>query len=247
MLTVNHNYSNLIFKEEIDFADLFSRLNRTRQSLQELINAVKEEDYDDILDAADDILIDMDMVKMYSEYFISNNPVLNQTITRAVTSIEEFTKDLQEVCSLNSDTLQEFSDRAKYVCGVYATILYFDFGLTGINLEDVSKSSIESCVRSVTDNMTDEQLKDFVMTLFEEISWCRSSINAFVLYPDLEEPFYNIMGPSAALLDDEFLTIDDINDIISGELDPDALIQLIAQRSSLSNEDDVDVKRSGVF
>lgn len=246
MITITHSYSNLIYKDDIDFVKIFSALNNTRGLLKELVDACESEDFDIIFDLSDEIIIDRDIFELYYSRFISNNAILNHSLRTMYPKVESFADELQDSYSLNRTKLPEFKEKAKYVCGVYATLLYFDFNLNGLLEED---PVVESCVIPCLSGI---DASDFMQDVVEEIYWCRSTFDIFEMYPQFEEDFYSIMGPEAALIDSDELTLEQVQDVVNGIITAEDLLEihlnaLASKSESLSPDDLNEVNMSDVF
>ena len=246
MITTTHSYSNLIYKEDIDFVKIFSTLNTTRDLLKELVDACENEDFDIILDLSDEIIIDRDIFELYYSRFISNNAILNHSLRTMYPKLESFADELQDSYSLNRTKLPEFKEKAKYVCGVYATLLYFDFNLNGLLEED---PTVESCV---IPSLSGINASEFMQDVVEEIYWCRSTFDIFEMYPQFEEEFYSIMGPEAALIDSDALTLEQVQDVVNGVITAEDLLEihlsvLSAKSESLPTDDLSEVGTSEIF
>jgi len=192
-----------------------------------------------------EINIDMDVFELYCGRFISTSNILNHTLQSMRPKLELFKEELGKAFSLNTKNLPDFTNLAMYACGVYATVMYFDFHLEGFLAE---QPFVESCVLPT---VADLDIKEFMDTILKEICWCRKSFDLFEIYPMYEEEFYGVMGPEASLINENLLTLEQVQDIVNGVITAEDLLSI--HESAIQSEKETEaaeslgVNQSGIF
>jgi len=109
--------------------ELFKGLNESVTQLCRFINACKEDERT-AKDMAANIPLHEELLELYSEKEISNLDKLNNAVKEEMSTIEE-SAELLKSPNLTDD-LENLKERAEIVCGVYSTIVFYDFKLAAL-------------------------------------------------------------------------------------------------------------------
>ena len=108
-----------------------------------------------------------------------------------------------------------------------AYLLLYEFHLleNEYTLDEGREPDVDVAIKAYME-VYEVELKDLVAMVGTAYSSCRSTMPIFDEYPELEEPFMEVVGPYAVDIVMERLTKEIIDDVLSGQIVPAALYDL---------------------
>lgn len=236
-------------------SDLNNNLNRCL-SLIELgeqfeNGTIDELDYVDMLE--DCILSEECKFKEYAHSASSRNDSINRLMKKLACLIEgkdELDKEVSrksDIVYLNEqiglaidNSIVDESDVAnltllgELVCKEIVHILFYEFGVYNLLLTfketgDLEESEIDSALEQYCSKKSIDIIEE-TKRIASLASVYKTQLPIFDSYPELESEFENIVGPYISDLSDveDQLTIDIVKKVITGEIQPDRLLEYLS-------------------
>mgnify|MGYP004630129371 CR=1 FL=1 len=240
MKLAKHNVSSIAvgFPRDVLVSALSEAINLIndckvmRETLQNLKDG-KADEYD-VADLLEDYSIfGTESLSVYRQCNTSDKIEVNKYLNRVFTDLEVLKKRLNSaidvMCCIEKDEIESLMKSLYKVISGFLYFVLIEFNVfeclseNGTVKDDAEVDEILAsyCKR---ENTAVGKLVDQLYGLSKEFV---PKLDIFDSYPELEEPFQSIMGPSSACLDEKFLTLDMIKQVIDGTLSPDDLAQTI--------------------
>lgn len=232
---VNENINNLeskdflknVFATCVDSLNVFVKLRDTKSS--------DPADYDEFL------LPETTVLLHFAERRHSIISIVNNVLVSALESMEcldfllDTVLDKDEVSQEMQDKIEQAAiDGISYM----STFIFYEFlnigGYDEIVYWYCSKQSIN----------IDDFIKENA-TLYKQY---RRSLGVFNDYPELEQPFLEIVGPALSLIPEDALTVEDVTGVISGDIPFETLMEKLGiSENDDEREDATPAGASNVF
>lgn len=113
----------------------------------------------------------------------------------------------------------------------------FEFDLLNIiSSNEVGDLEVDELVQAYCDKTLENPVY-IAEEVREDMKHYRIRFDVFDAFPELEDEFFAVMGPSITGIDQTSLTIEDVRDVIFGNISPDDLVMRVAvQNDSLEQE-----------
>lgn len=165
------------------------------------------------------------------------NEVVNRRIDMFILNFKDLHKMVKGFCDdflpLSEEDLRLLGINLKISLGQLACFLYYELSLTDYSDTDESKYPDENSELDVIDYLKikkgwdDRDLHSFANSMFQIILECNPSMGVFEKYPDLLEPFSELVGED--LYDCIDLDLGTVLDVVEGKMSLDTFREKLRQ------------------
>lgn len=183
----------------------------------------------DGMDAADEVedfsALTVTNLNLFCMWRSSTNMLINRYLDRVFANLKVYSKNL----SMASDCLfnilpEELDHLIQQTYNIVSGMVFFcvfEFDILDVlgDSGDIDEVLHNYCARNCIEP---KHLAEEFKAATEEF---RLKFDVFDSFPELENPFMKIMGPSIVGVDDTLLTLDMVRDVLDGTLSPEGLVE----------------------
>ena len=251
-MRVGHDSFTLIVgTSQEEFLKLFQTMTRLLEITDEvktLVHDTLEEGetaYDDFVDAFDGFMIsreDADILQEMDSRWFSKNNLVNHYFRKMAERTKTYVKYWDLFCgcgaSVSQAELKHLETVTEDIAAKTAYLLYHEYQMERY-FESLKKEGGEHEVDAIVDQATklakveEGYYFNFVRDM---VAAHPAKLEVFDAYPELEPKFQSVMGPLAARVDYEFLTLELVNQVLDEEITPEELIKICEKEGILNEE-----------
>lgn len=219
----------------------FSEAVSIIKDCQEMEHALKnlkvgEADEFDVTDLLEDYFtLDRENLESFKRCNTSCKIEVNKYLNRVFTDLEVLRKRLdaaiKAMCCIDVEEIDSLlKSLYKVISGfLYFILIEFDiFDYVDANGDVNTTGDVDEIVMSYC-NRENKKIDDLVSYLYSLSKDYVPKLDIFDSYPELEEQFQSVMGPNCACIDEKYLTLKMIKDVIDGITTPEDLIQMLVE------------------
>lgn len=232
-----HEINSIIARFKVDdlvefMSESIDAIRRCRHLLDEISNYQNGDlDEDELLDELDSFQLSTTLIARCSSGFFSVNAGINHYLRKTVSSISSLVYLINMItesgCYPTDAEIDKMITKATDVVAGLSYILVYEFKMdeTIATEDDPVEDEVVFSYRRRLNKGAIEVVKPIVETALK----FKIKLEFFDAYPDLEEPFEAFMGPYISSIDQEKLSLELVNQLVSGEITADELFELVKQ------------------
>ena len=184
-----------------------------------------------------------DEVGLYSSFYVSDlqmychclcstsvmvNKYMKRTMEQYVSFSENLNKAIKACFCINEDEIKVLLSQAYNVISGVSFFCMVEFNLfdsipdTG-DVVEMDEIAFSYC------RLTNKDPNDFVRECHEFATSFRPKFDVFDSYPELELEFQKVMGPNIIGVNEEYLTLEMVKEVLSGVTSPEQLVATVAR------------------
>ena len=179
-----------------------------------------------LMDTETLLTLNLDPIETLYEKFLPSTPALIRRVNTFILAMEDAKKVIESQVELyipyEADELKELKSNLITAVGNIACYTYFEFGFKDIyRLKDEPLKEVYDCIDMfmAKASLDEEGIKNISSLLNKLIDIYRPNIGVFERYPDLLEPFSELVGED--LYDCVDIDLKVIEDLINGKISVD--------------------------
>ena len=255
-----NNLLGVVTEEECStmYGELRNALNATLSTFKN-IELLKNNEIDefDVLDELETAWIcDYKVASNFGERASSMYSAITKCLRELVpnrendnTVIDKYNKICSRLCDnaigIDESDIEELTEVLTDLIGKITFVMRYEFALDGlVATYEATQSYAEMEILNSFKNycskigLDDEKMLAEARGIIEVSNQFKAKVEFFEDYPDLEAPFEAIVGPTIADIDTEKLTLDLVKKVLTAEITPEQLAQLIPIDADCGSIDD---------
>lgn len=215
-------------------------------AIEQTIVNVRDDEKDeiDLLDCLEDANLDTELLELYTLYNCSKNPAVSRCLIRYIGKIyttddgKEYSrldklralkkKIIDRYTGVSVEEMKELEELCAELIGFCIYVFKFEFDLA-ISHAQLIDNAPEIDVNTIVDKYNEARgivLKDEIEFIYNTAEIFKPQIAIFDEYPELEDAYMNTMGAYAADVDEELLTIEIVQAVLTGAVLPEKVCEV---------------------
>lgn len=248
-MIIKHEMNSIMKSMEIkELVEMYGEIRRIFTQclgIEQTIACMRDDEKDeiDLMDCLEDANLDTEYLELYTMYNCSKNPAVNRCLIRYIGKIytdggKEYSrldqlrvlkkKIIDRYTGISDEELKTLDELCANLIGFCIYVFKYEFDLA-ISHTQLVENAAEIDVNTIVDKYNESRglvLKDEIDFIYNTADIFKPQIAIFDEYPELEDAYMNTMGAYAADVDEELLTINIVQAVLTGTVAPDKVCEV---------------------